>query len=208
MNGNFGISLNVGSGISILPSTSEKLLGGIIANDLKWNEQVKGNSGSIFNSVVSRVNALRKLSHYASFKARKMIANGIIISRLTYLIEVWGGCPDYLLDMLQSVQNRAARIVCNSWDRTPTKSLLRSCGWLSIRQLVVQTRIMLVFKIRRDGRPCYFKEKFSNETNPGYKTRFQVQEKIKKSRIYKYEEAKKSFVPNSIDLWNRLPHEH
>ena len=66
---------------------------------------------------------------------------------------------------------------------------------------------MLVFKIRRDGRPCYFKEKFSNETNPGYKTRFQVQEKIKKSRIYKYEEAKKSFVPNSIDLWNRLPHD-
>ena len=127
------------------------------------------------------------------------------MSRLTYLTEVWGGCPQYFLDMLQSIQNRAARLVCNSKDRAPVKSLLRNCGWLSIRQLVVQHRVLLVFKIRKDGRPSYFKDRFISETNPEHRTRFQEKGNIKKSRIYKHKEAKSSFVPSSIELWNKLP---
>ena len=53
LNGDFGISLSVGSGKTILPTSTEKLLGGFISNDLKWNEQIRGNTSSIFNSVVS-----------------------------------------------------------------------------------------------------------------------------------------------------------
>ena len=36
-------------------------------------------------------------------------------------------------------------------------------------------------------------------------TRFQDDSKIRKPRIYKKDESKTSFVPDSIDIWNRLP---
>ena len=47
-----------------------------------------------------RLNALKKVSKVSSFKSRKMVANGIIISRLVYLIPLWSGTEQYLLKSL------------------------------------------------------------------------------------------------------------
>ena len=103
--------LNTGSEI-IQPVEHEKLLGGYISQDFSWNYHLRDNSKSLFQTLVSRVNVLSKISSFASFKTRKMIANGIFMSRLVYLIQVWGlGCTDYLTKSLQILQNRAARSV-------------------------------------------------------------------------------------------------
>ena len=83
--------------------------------------------------------------------------------------------------------------------------MLNSCGWLSIHQLVAYHRVILQFKIKYEGKPKYFKYKFSSDQNPAYKTRFQEDGNIKKPRIYKKDESKTSYVPDSIDIWNRLP---
>ena len=40
-----------------------------------------------------------------------MVANGIVISQLCYLIQLWGGSEGYLLNSLQIIMNRAARSV-------------------------------------------------------------------------------------------------
>ena len=101
----FGIILNTGTE-AIEPIYSEKLLGGHITNDFKFNEHLKDNDNSAFKSLTSCVNALAKISSVASFKTRKMVANGIVISKLVYLIQWWGGCSDYLITYLQVLQNR------------------------------------------------------------------------------------------------------
>ena len=101
----FGIILNTGTE-AIEPIYSEKLLGGHIINDFKFNEHLKDNDNSAFKSLTSCVNALAKISSVASFKIRKMVANGIVISKLVYLIQWWGGCSDYLITYLQVLQNR------------------------------------------------------------------------------------------------------
>ena len=98
--GNFGINLNTGTEI-IQPSYSEKLLGGLITNDFKFNHHLKDNERSVFKSLTSRVNALAKISILSPFKVRKMIANAIVISKLIYLIQWWGGCSEYLINFLQ-----------------------------------------------------------------------------------------------------------
>ena len=58
-----------------------------------------------------RVGAIKKISSTASFKTRKMIANGIYISKLIYLMAVWMGCDDYLIKALQASMNKVARLV-------------------------------------------------------------------------------------------------
>jgi hypothetical protein len=202
--GNFGITLNTGTE-EIEPISCEKLLGGYISYDFKWNEHVRGNEGSIFKTLVSRINALKKVSRFSSFKTRKMIADGVVTSRLIYLIQLWGGCPDYLLNFLQTLQNRAARLVCNEGIYTPVKKLLSDCGWMSVRQLVAYHRVLLLFKIKQEGKPRYFEGKFTSNSNPLYRTRFQDDGGIRKERIYQHDESKSSFVPSSIDIWNNLP---
>ena len=113
----FNITLNTGAEI-IEPIYTEKLLGGYITNDFKFNEHLKDNEKSLFRSLTSRVNALEKVCKVSSFKTRKMIANGVVMSKLVYLIQWWGGCSNYLLDYLQVLQNRAARAVTRRRWRT------------------------------------------------------------------------------------------
>ena len=120
----FSITLNTGSEI-IEPIQCEKLLGGYISNDFTWNNHIKDHEKSMFKVLTSKVNALSKISRISSFKTRKLIANGIFMSNLRYLIQLWGGCSNYLLDILQVLQNRAARLVTrSSWYTSQKKMLL------------------------------------------------------------------------------------
>ena len=59
-----------------------------------------------------------------------MIADGIFISKLSYLISVWGGCEGYLARSFQIIQNKVARLVTKKSWYTPVKILLAECGWL------------------------------------------------------------------------------
>ena len=161
-NGDFGITLNTGTEV-IEPIPSEKLLGGYISSDLTWNNHIRDNHNSIFKTLVSRINALSKISNFSSFKTRKMIANGVVQSRLIYLIQLWGGCSNYLIRFLQILQNRAARIVTKLNWFTPVRTLLLQCGWLSVHQLVHYHSLMLAYKIRLEKTPFYFDEKFNTQ---------------------------------------------
>jgi hypothetical protein len=117
-NPDFSVSLNT-QAETILPSKSEKLLGGIIKQNLKFTEHIQDNDESMLKTLNKRLGALKKVAKSASFKSRKMIANGIIMSKLIYLIPLWSGCETYLLNSLQVVQNKAARVVTRCGKRTP-----------------------------------------------------------------------------------------
>ena len=199
---NFGITLNTGSEI-IEPIYTEKLLGGHITNDFKFNEHLKENEQSVFRSLTSRVNALSKISKVSSFKTRKMIANGIVMSKLVYLIQWWGGCSSYLIDFLQILQNRAARLVTRCGWFTTTGQMLLQCGWLSVRQLILYHSLILVFKMKLNAKPEYFKEHFSSEFP--YRTRLATGMGIRRGDNSRHEVTQASFVPRSSASWNVLP---
>ena len=151
-NDDYGITLNTGSEV-ISPENCGKMLGGLISNDLCWNSHIRDDENSLFRQVMSRVNALNKISSYSSFKTRKMIANGIVMSKMIYLIQLWGGCSKYLIICLQSLQNRAARIVTRKDWFTSVKTLLLQCGWLSVNQLVVYHCLILVYQVKTSRKP-------------------------------------------------------
>ena len=200
--GNYGITLNTGAEI-IEPVSSEKLLGGFISNDYTWNIHIRDSDKSLFRTLVSRINALSKISKFSSFKTRKMIANGVVQSRLIYLIQLWGGCSCYLLKFLQVLQNRAARLVTKLGWFTPVKTLLLQCGWLSVHQLVKFHSLVLVYKFRQDRRPRYFCDKFNQEFSR--ETRLAGEGGIRKTTTLKRTLTQNSFIPRSIDIWNKLP---
>ena len=66
-----------------------------------------------------------------------MVANGAVMSKLVYLITLWGGAQKYLLKGLQLQQLTAARTVCGFFSKWwSKKKLLDRVGWLSVRQLI------------------------------------------------------------------------
>ena len=155
---NFGIILDKSQEI-IEPVKNERLIGAQISNDFKFNVHIRDSDNSMLNILTSRMNALRKISTISSFSTRKMIAEGIILSNIMYIITVYGSCSEYLKDCLQVVQNNAARCVTGLPWRTPVRVLLLQCGWLSVRQLIMQHSVLLVFKIKTEGKPIYLTRK-------------------------------------------------
>ena len=135
-------------------SESEKLLGGQLQQNLEWNAHIRDNKSSLMSQLSNRINGLRKVSINASFHTKLMIANGVVMSKLTYLITLWGGASQYLIDGLQVQQLAAARIVCGfgSW-RWSRRQLLCKVGWLSVKQLVVYHTVLQAHKTIVTGLP-------------------------------------------------------
>ena len=81
------IELDTGFEI-IKPSACEKLLGMYISHDLKWDMHLRMHKNSAIKVLTSRLNALWKESKFASFRTRKMVADGIVTSSLIYMIQL------------------------------------------------------------------------------------------------------------------------
>ena len=193
----------------IRTSSSENLLGGIIAQNLKWTEHILLNKKSLIRQLGTRLNALQKICQTADFKTRKMFADGLFMSKLTYLIQVWGGCEDFLVKCLQVVQNKAARLVTNRSIYTPTKVLLKECGWLSVSQLIFFHTVILLFKVRKDQEPRYIFEMAVSNENPRYSARTGQAGKLRVAvnKVPKQSVNFNSFRSRSVKYWNQLPHQ-
>ena len=114
-----------------------------------------------------------------------------------------GGCSNYLIGYLQTLQNRAGRLVTKHGQFTPTRVVLRQCGWLSVKQLVHFHSLLLVFKIKMKNKPEYFNQHFSSEFP--YRTRLATSSGIRREEQYRYDVTMNSFAPRSSLVWNQLP---
>ena len=123
----------------------------------------------MLRSLNTRIGALKILGRVANFRTRKMVANGIFMSKLIYLITLWGGSAKYMIVALQKAQNRAARVVTKLDWHTPTLELLKQSGWLSVHQLAVYHSVVLVYKVIQNNSPKFLYSMFSAEYN--YETR-------------------------------------
>ena len=107
--------------VTITPSTVERLLGAQVHQDMHWKEHIMNNEEALLKSLNTRAGALKKISISTSFKTSKIIANGLFMSKLIYLMPVWMGCEDYLVCALQVCQNKVARVVTKLDRYTPTR---------------------------------------------------------------------------------------
>ena len=147
------VEIEAGS-FRITPSECEKLLGGQLHQSMQCSMHLGDGQGSLVKQLTSRINGLKKICTNASFNTRLMIANGAVMSRLVYLITLWGGAQLYLLKALQVLQLTAARSVCGPvafrWSR---RKLLARVGWLSVRQLIKFQTVLQAHKTIRTGQP-------------------------------------------------------
>ena len=191
----------------IKPIKSEKLLGIFIQDDLKWSEYLQNHDKSLIKQLTSRLNALKMVSHVASFKTRLMIANGIFCSKLIYQIGLWGGAEDFLLKSLQVVQNKAARFVTRRGRYTPVMELLRQCGWLSVRQLVFYHSVIIIYKTLQTSYPKYIFNKLATEFP--YNTRLAQSDAVRMGPDYNYKcrlgLTERSFMTRATVCFNQLP---
>ena len=190
-------------GVTIGPSKTEKLLGCWIHENLKWSEHLVDNSNSLLRQLNQRLGALKRICKLTNFKNRKMIANGLFVSKISYLICLWGGCSGQIQKTLQVVLNKAARLVSKCDWSVSTKETYKQIGWLSLKQLVFYHTVLLIYKIRKNKEPTYLHEMFSSRHL--YNTRGAESGVIQIHGRPKLELTKLSFKWRGSAQFNQLP---
>ena len=154
---------------TILPSRQEKLLGCNVSENLKWRNHILDNEKSMTRQLSSRINGLAMITSHADFSTRLMVANGIVMSKICYLIQLWGGCEEYLQKSLQVQLNKAARLVTRLPYYTSSRKLMHMCGWMTVKQLVKYHTIIMVHKTIMTRKPLHMSSRLS--TDHSYRTR-------------------------------------
>ena len=160
----------------------------------------------MIRQISTRINGLKKISQNASFNTRLMIANGAVLSKLVYMISVWGGAQQYLLRALQVQQLTAARTVCGNGSRFWSRiKLLKRCRWLSMRQLIFYHTVLQAHKVIRSGKPSGILQTIS--TNHPYRTRNASSGRIRYGETFRGDSSlsEASFKYRAVHWFNQVP---
>lgn len=147
----------------VKPSLKEKLLGCWLNCNLTWKSQILDGQDSIRGKIVRKLGEMWRLGSELSTSSRIKIANGSIISILSYAAPVWGGEPASSIRVLQTLQNKAARWCLGAGKRTRVSELMTRCGWLSVRQIIKFSSLVSLWKTLHLNSGLYWKTRILRE---------------------------------------------
>ena len=135
---------------------SNKYLGVQIDSELKWREHVTFAIGKISRAM----GMLKYAKKYLPLEIVKNMYISIVEPHFRNCCSVWGCCGETLLDKLQKLQNRAARIVTNSSYDASSLPLIGSLGWLTIKEMIEFETATTVYKSLHGLAPEYMQSMF------------------------------------------------
>ena len=189
-------------GVPIQQTYNHKHLGLTLSKDLRFHSHI--------NDVILKINrAMSSLYPIAKYVPRQILAQ----IYTTYVQPHYDYC-DVVYDKqltlqdsqrLQTLQNRAARLITGVPFRTPTSKLLQDLGWdkLLTRRLI--HRLMTYFNLKNDKRlPDYITSSLphtrQNDTSRTLRNASALSLPPNQTTLFQ-----RSFFPATIRDWNKLP---
>ena len=105
---------------------------------------------AIIPNFKNKLGVLKHTSNRANFRDKKRLVDGIIMSRLTYGIQIFGlNVAKTTLNKVQIVQNMAMKWITGENLGISTRKLLDKLDWLSIFQLAIYHSVLLLWKVKK-----------------------------------------------------------
>lgn len=142
-------------------ASNTKYLGVQIDENLTWKEQIK----TVTAKASRAIGFLKYAKKYLPAGVVKTLYSSIVEPHFQYCCSVWGCCNSTDILQLQRLQNRAARVVTNSQFDAPSKPLIQSLGWHTIKELIDRQTKLMVFKCINDLAPTYLCNLFTKKAD-------------------------------------------
>ena len=112
-------------GANIKRVKQTKTLGIIVDEHLSWKNQLS----NIIAKVTKGIGMLRRMKAFVLKSTLITIFKALILPHFDYCSLVWDNCSKYLLDKLQKMQNRAARVITGRSYDISSSTVLRGLNW-------------------------------------------------------------------------------
>ena len=137
---------------------SYKCLGVQVDETLSWEAHIS----EVVSKVAKVLAVLRRLRPICPQSTLVTIYKSLILPNLDYCSAVWGCISNGLSQKLETLQNRAARIVTGSgWD-VRSAQILRALNWESLTDRRARQLKSLMFKTANNLVPEYLSDKFTS----------------------------------------------
>ena len=168
---------------------------------------IKLNWGKHIDTIKTKANRALGLIKYSKKYLPSDILNkmyrGIVEPHLSYCCSVWGCCSESKLDVLQKIQNRAARIVTSSPYDASAAPIIQNLGWPTISDLIRKETATLTYKSLNSLAPDYLSKLFAKCSDD--RERFlRSSETDLKIPLLKTINGQKAFSYRGPKLWNSL----
>ena len=177
----------------ILAKKSCRLLGGNLNMDGNWNHQMEKGLKPLLPNLRSAIGSLSHISQHLPRACRLLLANGLILSRILYLIQMWGGLTKKHSKTIQTLMNKTARIVTGLPRATRSRKLMEECGWLYFGELVTYHSLLTLWSLLYHKTPYHLSTKVSLD-----------QDLFAVTSVARISTSRNSFRWRSVDSWNNL----
>ena len=199
---NFGV-MSFGD-TQLVPCESAKNLGVVLDSLLSFRSHID----SIVKTCNFHIRNLYMIKDLVNRKNLVTLVHSLIISKVDYCNSLFIGLPNVILKKVQSVLNRAARLIFNLPPRVPTTSSLIELHWLPLKARIEFKICLITFKALKFNQPSYIRELLSfssHESTLGLRSADDPYHLHEPRAIGERGFANCSFSYIASRLYNRLP---
>ena len=139
-----------------------RLLGGTLQDNMSWAAHLEWGEDALIPAARQKLGVLKHIGKSLPRRSRKMLTDGLVLSKIRYLISIWGGAGEKHLKMVQTLLNDAARYVLDKPTRRDcTQDLMTECGWLTAGEMVDFYSLLLFWRVLRKDAPHAIKERIT-----------------------------------------------
>ena len=152
--------VNKGHIKTVQASVSENCLVGDPAKQYAMASHVINWTRSTTTSTQEKAGYVKIPGNKIPRQGKLLLANGLIIGKLNYLLTIYGGTQEKYLQKLQVIQNNTDCFITGAVRRTSTLSLMKSVNWLTIKDMVAYHTLIAGWKVIKLSTPHHLVAKF------------------------------------------------
>ena len=124
-----------------------KTLGVVVDDQLLWKNHVDATIAKVSKGI----GMLRRMKPYVPKFTLMHVYNALIMPHFDYCSLVWDTCSNYLIENLQKLQNRAARVISGKSYEIRSCEILSELGWRPLAERMKFKKTTFMYNVKNNN---------------------------------------------------------
>ena len=184
----------------VTPSSSCRNIGVVFDDTLTFETQIN----SFCKTSFWHLRNIWRIRTYLDKPSLEILIHAFLTNKLDYCNSLLTGLPKYLIKLLQSVQNAAARLVSGSKKQDHITPILHELHWLPVEKRIIYKTLLITFKCFNNLAPSHLSDLII-QYKPTRTLHSSSKNLLVIPRTNTIRYGERAFCAVAPRLWNRLP---